>query len=231
MKIGHNPATFSYLAFLRLKTAILFLTLLLASLSFAKADTGTSHNFFYRDKLDDHRYFVSRGNLVTRDGFSDLFFGYVDANIGYKLNPKWSFEAGYRQAYLKLRSGWRQEYRPHINLAYRGKMGEWVFRNRHRLEFRYFEGDANDHIRYRNESVWTAPYKVLGDSLTPYISEEFFYEFTDNDFTVNWLTFGISRSITKNTKFKLGYRLQSQKFGGVWDNRHILVSGISIINF
>jgi len=205
--------------------------LFVASVTFVCADTGTSHNFFYLNKLDSQKYFIGRANLATRDGFNDLFFGYIDASIGFRLGPKWSFEVGYRHAYLELISEWRQEYRPHVNLVYRGKMGKWDFRNRQRLEFRYFEGDSDDHVRYRNESVWTSPNKVSGFELTPYLSEEFFYEFTDNDFNVNWLTMGVSRSFAKNKKWKIGYRLQSQKIAGEWNNRHVLVTGISILNF
>ena len=201
------------------------------SVSSAFADTGSSHNYFYRNKIDDKKYFVSRANLVTRDGLKDFFFGYVDASLGVKLSQKWSFEGGYRHAYLELSSGWRQEYRPMLNLAYRGKAGNWDFRNRHRLEFRFFEGDANDHIRYRNESVWTAPYSVSKYNLTPYISEEFFYEFTDNDFNVNWLTIGVSKKFSKHKKWKLGYRIQSQKFNDDWSTRHVLVTGLSVIKF
>ena len=195
------------------------------------ADTGTSHNFFYLDKIDDRKSFVARVNLVTRDGFEDFFFGYVDAGLRLKIDNSWSFEAAYRHAYLELGDGWRQEYRPHLNLAYRGKAGKWGFRNRHRLEFRYFEGDAKNRIRYRNESVWTAPYQTTRYSLTPYVSEEFFYSVTDHMLNENWLTIGVSKPFAQGRKWKLGYRLQHRKFGDQWSTRHVLVTGISILNF
>jgi hypothetical protein len=211
------------------------LLVVLASVSLQSAagfaDTGTSHNFFYLDKIDDRKSFVARGNLVTRDGFEDFFFGYADAGLRFKIDGSWSFEAAYRHAYLELADGWRQEYRPHLNLAYRGKAGEWGFRNRHRLEFRYFEGDAKNRIRYRNESVWTAPYKTSRHALTPYVSEEFFYDVTDHELNINWLTIGVSKPFASGKKWKLGYRLQHQKFGDDWSTRHILVTGISILNF
>jgi len=205
--------------------------LLLASVSLGQADTGSSHNFFYLNKIDEDKSFVARSNLTTRDGFEDSFFGYFDANIRFKIDPEWSFEAGYRQAYLELNSGWRKEYRPQLNLAWRGKIGDWEFRNRHRLEFRHFEGDAKDRIRYRNESVWTAPYKTTKFNLTPFISEEFFYDVTDHNLNLNWLTVGVSHRLTNKSKWKLGYRLQNQEFNNQWSTRHVLVTGISILNF
>lgn len=209
-------------------------TILIATILFTSvqaAETGSSHNLFYLNKLNDRSFFVARGNLVTRHGFSDTFFGYVDGNYRYKLTGPWSVEAGYRHAYLELASGWREEYRPMLGLIWRGKLAEGKFSNRHRLEWRYFEGNAKDRIRYRNESVWTSLHTITDYQLTPFIEEEFFYDMTDSVLNINWLTFGISKYWSKNVKWKLGYRLQSQKTNGEWENRHVLVTGISIFSF
>lgn len=195
------------------------------------SETGSSHNLFYLKKLNEKSFFVGRANLVTRDGFSDTFFGYVDANYRYSLTGHWAIEAGYRHAYLKLNNQWREEYRPMLALYWRGKLGKGDFSNRHRLEFRYFEGSAKNRVRYRNESVWKARQNITKYQLKPYIEEEVFYDITDDKFTSNWLTFGISKKWSKSIKWKLGYRLQSQKFNDKWENRHVLVTGISVILF
>lgn len=108
-------------------------------------------------------------------------------------------------------------------------MGNGRFSNRHRLEWRYFEGDAKDRVRYRNESVWTSATTISPYHLTPFIEQEFFYDLTDSELNINWLTFGISKKWTRNMKWKLGYRLVSQEFNDEWQHRHTLVTGISII--
>jgi hypothetical protein len=195
------------------------------------AETGSSHNLFLLDRIDDKHFFVGRANLVTRDGFSDTFFGYVDANIRYTLDQHWSVEAGYRQAYLKIGDDWREEYRPMLALYWRGKLGEGDFSNRNRIELRYFEGDARNRRRYRNESVWIAPRSYGRHRLTPFVEEEFFYDITDGELNENWLTLGISKFWDKGKKWKLGYRLQSRKTGGEWSNRHLLVTGFSFLSF
>ena len=195
------------------------------------AETGSSHNLFYLKQLNKKSFFVGRANLATRDGISDTFFGYVDANYRYKLAKPWSIEMGYRHAFLKLANQWREEYRPMLGLYWRSKLGEGKFSNRHRIEWRYFEGNAKDRVRYRNESVWTSLHTLTDYQLTPFIEEEFFYDITDSKLTTNWLTFGISKYWTKGIKWKLGYRLQSQRFNGKWENRHVLVTGISIFSF
>jgi hypothetical protein len=201
------------------------------SISARAAETGSSHNLFYINKLSDKSYFVGRANLVTRDGFSDTFFGYADANYRYSLTGPWSVEVGYRQAFLQLGNDWREEYRPMLGLIWRGKLENGNLTNRHRLEWRYFEGNAKNRQRYRNESVWTSSKTISDYHLTPFIEEEFFYDMTDSELNINWLTFGISKKWSKGIKWKIGYRLQSQKFNGKWENRHTLVTGISFYSF
>ena len=209
---------------------LLFIATLFSS-ALQAAETGSSHNLFVLDKLDDDSALVYRANMVTRDGTSDLFFGYVDGNYRRKLTDHWSVEAGYRHAFLKLGSGWREEYRPMLSLYWRGTLFDGNFSNRHRLEFRYFEGDAQDRVRYRNESVWTSRNTITDYHLTPFVEEEFFYDITGKELNVNWVTLGVSKSWAKGKKWKLGYRLQSQKFNGEWENRHLLVTGISLFLF
>ena len=194
------------------------------------ADTGTTNNLFILSKLDDDLSFVGRANAVTRDGFSELFFGYIDANLRYSLDHNWSVEAGYRQARLKLDSECRDEYRPMFGAIWKDTFTNWRFYNRSRIELRYFEGNANDRIRIRNESSWTSLHKVTDARLTPYVEQEFFFEPSENGYNQNWLTLGFSRNFTKTLKWKLGYRLQSLKFGSDWDNRHLLVTGISYVS-
>ena len=219
----------------RTKLLFIIVTATILSRTPYAAETGTSHNLFYLNKLNDTSFFVGRANLVTRDGFSDTFFGYVDANYRHKLTGPWSVEVGYRHAFLELGNQWREEYRPMLNLYWRGKLWEGQFSNRHRIEWRYFEGNAQDRIRYRNESVWLSDHTITDFQLTPFIEEEFFYDLTDSELNINWLTFGISKYWTKDknggVKWKLGYRLQSQKFDDEWEHRHLLVTGISIFSF
>ena len=118
-----------------------------------------------------------------------------------------------------------------LSLYWRGKLAGGKFSNRHRLEWRYFEGNAQDRVRYRNESVWTAPHKITSYQLTPFVEEEFFYDITNSELNINWLTVGISKFWSKNVKWKLGYRWQAQKFNDEWKSRHVLVTGISIFAF
>jgi hypothetical protein len=206
------------------------ITATMAVASARAAETGSSNYFFFLHQLDERSSFVGRANLVTRDGLSDFFFGYVDGNYRYALSGPWSVEVGYRQAFLKLDDGWREEYRPMFALYWMGELGQGYFSNRSRIELRYFEGDAKDRVRFRNESVWRPLTTITDFKLTPFVEEEFFYDLTDRVLNENWLTFGISKFWTKGVKWKLGYRLQSQKIDDEWRHRHVLVTGLSFFS-
>jgi hypothetical protein len=56
----------------------------------------------------------------------------------------------------ELGNEWRQEYRPMFALYWRDKLAGGKFSNRNRIELRYFEGNAKDRVRYRNESTVTS---------------------------------------------------------------------------
>ena len=204
--------------------------LLAAGPAQAEWDTGTSHTLFLKAKLNDAWFVTSRSNAATREGVDDLFFGFADINVGYKLSAAWSAEIGYRHARLELQSGWRDEYRPLANLMWRQSVRGWVLSNRHRLEFRFFEGDTtDDRVRYRNHTRVEFPWEIPVLGVRPYIEEEAFFEFTDAGFNANWLTGGVSLGLAKGLKVKLGYRWQAQQFGDSWNHRHVLVSGLSWI--
>jgi len=69
-------------------------------------------------------------------------------------------------------------------------------------------------------------YQITKYNFIPYIEEEFFYSFNDEQINVNWLSGGLRYKINKNTIVKVGYRWQTQKRSGVWIDRNVLVTGL-----
>jgi hypothetical protein len=191
------------------------------------ADSGTSTNLFIRKGLDDDWFLASRSNIATRDGIRDTFFGYLDLTLGRRLTDNWSVDAGYRHARLDVSRGWRDEYRPLINLTWRDRVNAWGVSNRSRVEFRFFEGSrARDRLRYRNETRLIFPEHLSPGPLRLYVEEEFFYEFDGNGLNTNWFTAGVRFPLRERLTFKLGYRWQAQKFRDRWEHRHVLVTGL-----
>jgi len=199
------------------------------SISRAETDTGSAHNLIFKVPLEDAWYLSSRNLLTTRDGFNDLFFGYLDLNLGYDLGDGWATEVGYRHAWLEIGDDWRDEYRPSAIVSYRTKWGDWSVANRSRLEYRTFESGtiARERIRYRNETRLIAPWEfhAIGDARF-FIEQEFFYEFTDDGYNFNWFTYGFRWQLRDGVIAKLGHRWQAFKFGDEWSHRHQLVTGL-----
>lgn len=202
--------------------------LLIATFSQAETDTGSAHNLIFKHNLKDGWYLSSRNLVTSRDGFDDLFFGYLDLNLGYDLGDGWAVEGGYRHAWLEIGDDWRDEYRPSGILSYRTKWGDWSVFNRHRLEYRMFESGsrAEDRLRYRNETRLIAPWEIGPNNARLFVEEEFFYEFTDAGFNTNWFTSGIRWQLREGVIAKLGHRWQAAKFGDEWSHRHQLVTGV-----
>jgi len=190
-------------------------------------DSGTSNNLLLKKDLGDDWYLASRNLLASREGTDDFFFGYLDLNLGRRLANSWSAEVGYRHARLRIGDSWRDEFRPSALVSYNARLAAWSVANRHRLEYRRFEGDTtNDRWRYRNETRLIAPIELTPLDLKPFIEEEFFYELDGSGFNGNWLTVGVRHRFDMGAIAKLGYRWQAQKFGDDWQHRHVLVTGL-----
>ncbi len=207
---------------------LVIIFMLPVTLSFAETDTGSAHNLIFKYPLGEKWYLSSRNLLTTRDGFDDLFFAYLDLNLGYKLGKGWATELGYRHAWLEIGDDWRDEYRPSAILSYRTELGGWTFSNRHRLEYRMFESGspAQDRFRYRNETRLIAPREFGSLKAKFFVEEEFFYELNENGFNFNWFTYGLRWKLREGVVVKLGHRWQAFKFGDDWNHRHQLVTGL-----
>lgn len=216
--------------FARILNVVVIAGFLAAMPSRAEIDTGSAHNLIFKVPLDDQWYLSSRNLLTTREGFDDLFFGYLDLNLGYDLGDGWAVEGGYRHAWLEIGDDWRDEYRPSAILIYRTKLGDWSFANRHRLEYRIFESGsgAPERVRYRNETRLVAPWEFGPLNAKFFVEEEFFYEFTEDQFNFNWVTTGFRWELCDGVVAKLGYRWQASKFNDEWSHRHQLVTGVLI---
>lgn len=214
-----------------MRASILAMMLMtLASLPLrAEWDTGTSNNLLIKKTLSEDWYLASRNLAASREGVDDFFFGYLDINLGRNIANGWSAELGYRHARLRIGDRWRDEFRPSALLSYRTRLNGWSVSNRHRLEYRVFEGDtAEDRWRYRNETRLVAPFGLTSLQLKPFVEEEFFYELDGTGLNVNWLTAGIRHRFADGIIGKLGYRWQAQKFGKDWQHRHVLVTGLLV---
>ena len=174
--------------------------------------TGTSHNPIIQYRINEDWYLSSINNYATKNGVDEFAIAYVDLTLGRKIDSHWSVDAGYRHAWIDLAGDTRQERRPLVNLRRKDRAGGWFVLNRSRLEWRDFE-DAflEDRFRFRHQLLGVSPWSIPGTRIRWYAEEEFFYEFNDAGFNMNWLATGFRYRWSDSLTLKLGYRWQTQK--------------------
>jgi len=212
-----------------LRTGFFFLILATSVTPAEENDAGTSQNLIIRYSLNDDWYLSSINNLATQGGVDRYAISYVDGSLGRRIGKHWSIDAGYRRAWINIGDDTRDEHRPLLNLSRRDFIHGWFILNRSRLELRLFEDpQLNDRFRFRHHFLAVSPWELPVLKGRWFIEEEFFYEFTSNNFNMNWLTTGFRLPVTEEIDFKLGYRWQTMKFNDNWQSRHVLVTGLII---
>jgi opacity protein-like surface antigen len=203
------------------------LLLLCSQAARAQTDWGQSHNLLLTAKISGDWFIISRSNLASRDDFSDYFFGYTGAGLGYRLSPRWSLRAGYRRAWIRPRDDWLDEHRWYAETYFADRLRGFRITNRSRVEFRTFDYRADD-VRLRNEITVEAPWTLTSLKLKPYLEEEAFYSTRDGQFEANWLGAGLAWRPADGVKLKLGYRWNHFRVGDAWNDRNVIVTGVNL---
>lgn len=156
------------------------------------------------------------------DEGGNLYYHHSDVGFVYKGLADWiDVGANFRKVYGDTGSTWRQENRPHINVTLKGKMGDVGVSNRSRFEFRDID-KKKDIWRYRNKVTFKLPYELTELKLKPYLADEVFINFNEEEYVGNRFYSGVAFSIAKNVKADIYYLWFSARSGGEQYNIHAL---------
>lgn len=102
------------------------------------------------------------------------------------------------------------EHRPRIELTAEKKWSKFSLSNRNRFEFR-IRHNRGDSIRYRNKTTLKIPIKNSDgkEIVTPFISEEPFYDFQKKEWSRNEFSAGIGKKFTDKFSADFFYLLQN----------------------
>jgi hypothetical protein len=210
--------------------AALALAALLPLSSFAaEGDWGYAHIFFLKKSLTENLSAITGSQLTWRDDFSEFYFTYADAGLGYRFSPNWSAGVVYRQGWWKIADEWEVERRPMINLTWSESWKGIRVANRARLEFRYYDWDKKDDLRFRNRTRIEFPWEVAPGGIKPFVEEEIFIGKNSEKIEMNWVMAGLYCKPAKQVKLKAGYRLFGIRVAGEWENRNQLVTGMVVV--
>lgn len=150
----------------------------------------------------------------------------VGAGFDLKLNKYFSFSPTY--VYRRgepLRNRKEFEHRLRFDLTVGNKWKRFSLRNRNRLEYRV-RHSRSDSVRYRNKTTFAFPVTVNKKEIfSPFVSEEFYYDFTAKEFTTNEISAGITRKLNSKASADFFYVRRDFSSGQI---RHLNGVGVNL---
>lgn len=196
--------------------------------SLSAAPWAGDHVFALKTDLDERWTLHSQSKAVLRDDFSDFLGGYTGLGLSYQLTERWNARGGYRHVWADSGEEWLQENRPYAEASYARSFEGFRFKNRARFEYRAFDFDKDDALRYRNQLAVEAPWKLTALELQPFVEEEVFYSVDDERIDMNRLGAGVAWRPLDGVKLKLGYRWTYFRSGEDFISRNVLTTALSL---
>jgi hypothetical protein len=159
----------------------------------------------------------------------ELYYQHYDLGFFYDLAKYLNVGAGYRHVLSKsTKNKFLIENEPYVTATLFWDLAGFKFDDRSRLEYNHFDykGDTGT---YRNKLTIKAPWKFTKLQIQPYLSDEVFFVFDDNqNFNKNRFSAGLGMTITKNIKAEIYYMLQSSKSTG-WVDANVLGTKFKLV--
>lgn len=111
---------------------------------------------------------------------------------------------GYKQVFEKDGDDWQVENRPLVNITVKGPVHKLFVISRSRFEYRMPE-DSDDVWRYRNKFLIASESPLKSTKILPYVAEEFFVSFDDEDFNQQRLQVGFFIPLHRQVRLELFY--------------------------
>lgn len=158
------------------------------------------------------------------DDASDLYYRHTDLGATFSGEIEWlDIGLNYRQVFEEKSNDWKYENRPHLNATVQFNLGEFKFSDRSRFSYRNRE-DSDNFWQYRNKLTIKFPFKLTRLAIQPYLADEIFVSFDDEELNRNRLYSGFSLSLLKSLKGEIFYLWQRSKSSsnGKWTDCHVL---------
>lgn len=138
--------------------------------------------------------------------------GRIGGGVDLKINKYLSVSPTYLYRHgAPQRNSKEYEHRVRFDATVSNSWKHFGLKDRNRVEYRFRHSRA-DSVRYRNKLTLTVPVKHKGREIfSPFISEEFFYDFTAKLFAQNELSIGFTRKLSSNASAEIFYLRRDTK--------------------
>ena len=174
------------------------------------------------EKLDAH---IKVEQRVTDDMNVFGLHNYAPGVV-YKPNKHLAYAIGYKYELEKGASRWSEEHRLEqvltLKTSWRGLRGSVGTR------FEYRSVDGEEKWRWREKVKLSRPI-VLGDiALSPYVSEEYFYDFRRDEYNQNRAVIGVAKKLASGVEVDLYYMYKASLKSAGWSGANIVGTGMTI---
>lgn len=205
----------------------MFLIFLFNTFSFAGDDLQNWNGFSLKKKINEKVDFIWIPAFRLRDNISELFYWESNQGLSFKINKHLDVATQYRfNNTQKINNSWIKEQRFELQPTVKWKLGGLKFSDRNRIAYRIIDG--KEKWRYRNRIKFEKAIKIKNKEISPFISNEFFYDFNQNKYNQNRFSVGFSKKISNNTGFDIYYMYRSDKKGEDWPGANIIGTAFKI---
>ena len=144
----------------------------------------------------------------------------VDARAGAGLDLRLNKYLNVSPTYVyrrgeALRNRKEYEHRLRFDATIGNRWKNFSIRDRSRLEYR-IRNSRSDSVRYRNKFTFAFPVKHKNKEIfSPFIADEWYYDFTAKQFSTNEFNVGITRKLSPNTSADIYYVRRDFKNGQI----------------
>lgn len=193
---------------------------------FAEDDWQSWNGFSVKKKLNETVNLIWLPSLRLKDDVSEVFYWESNQGLLFNINEHLDIATQYRfNTTQKTNGDWIKEHRVELEPTVKWKMGDFQFSDRNRIAYRIVDG--KEKWRYRNRIKLGKTVSMKNIEITPFASNEFFYDFDQNKYNQNRAAAGFSKKITKNAGLEIYYMYQSIKSGENWHGVNIIGTTIS----
>lgn len=219
------------MVFLRKLTLLVmcFCILYLSLFSSANAQDDNDWQFWkavsVEKKVTGILKFVVEEETRWSDNMNRFMYQAVDTGLVYAPFAWFDLGGNFRYLVQDDAGQWEHEARPHLNAVLKHQWNNLRVLNRSRLEYRYLTR-TKDTWRYRNmsEIKFTSDWSLL--KISPYLREETFFKFDQDNYNQNRLSGGFQFELFKHAEIDLFYLWQSLKSVGKWRDVNVLGTNI-----
>jgi hypothetical protein len=198
----------------------LLLMLTLTSTSRASDDWQYWNQLAFKHEFNDRLSLDIASEQKWRDDASDfyLYNGFIIPTV--RLTKNVSLGAGYRCERRQEDNSWTTENRLFVPLTLKWAVQDWTIQLRNQLEYRDLENDQ-DRWRFRERIMLGHPVHLGGLTVTPFVSEELFYDVTVEQTEQNRVAVGLSIPRGEHMTFAVFYMNKADR-DDHWSTANIL---------